>query len=1065
LYGATQSRRDAAQTCRKGWRANPPEIGIHFEMTDTQRSFNEALAALNSRNVVAAEALFKKVLQADRRHVPALNLLTVVLMSRGRFSEAEQFIERATRLNRTSDVSFYNYGLISKHLNKPQQALDNFNQAIALNPSVAETWNNRGTVYNDLEKYDLAALDFEKAISLNHGYADAHANKGKSLAFLQRFDDALAAYDEALSLKPDLAEAWLGRGNVFKDLGRHDQAFAAYDKALAQKPDLAEAWLGRGHLFSDLKRHDEAFAAYDKALAQKPDLAGAWLGCGNVLSHLKRRDEALSAYDKALSLKPDLAEAWLGRGNVFADLKRHDQAFAAYDKALSFKPDLTGAWLGRGNVSRDLKRHDEALAAYDKALSQKPELTEAWLGRGNVFGELTRHDEAFAAYDRALSLKPDLAEAWLGRGNLFSTLKRHDEAFAAYDRALALKPDLAEAWLGRGDVSCDLERHDDALAAYDKALSQKPDLAEAWFARGNLCSQLRRHDEALSAYDRALSLRPVWAEAWLGRGYASGDLKRHGEALAAYDKALSQKPDWAEAWLGRGNSFSDLGRHDEAFAAYDKALSLKPDLAEAWLGRGHLSSGLKRHDEAFAAYDKALSLKPDQIGTEGSRLNSKMQICNWEGFEADCDHLIESIRNNMENTAPFAFLAINSTITDQYNCARLWIDKRHPPAQQPPMRRELRKHDKIRIGYVSADFNEHATAYLMAGMFEAHDKSNVDMTAISIGPNDNSPIRRRIEDAFETFIDAGMLSDAEATRQIRAAEIDILVDLKGFTQGARTNIFARRAAPIQVNYLGYPGTMGASYIDYVIADAVVIPASHRGGYSEKVVYLPNSYQATDAAREISDKVFTRAECGLPDTGFVFCCFNNNYKITPGTFDSWMRMLQSVEGSVLWLLEDNATAAGNLRKQAAVRGIDPARLVFAGRMPQSEHLARHRLADLLLDTLPCNAHTTASDALWAGLPVLTQLGETFAGRVAASLLNAVNLPELIAETPQAYERLAIDLAMHPEKLREIQSKLADNRLVAPLFDTRLFTRHIEAAYTAMYARFEAGLAPDHIFVPN
>jgi predicted O-linked N-acetylglucosamine transferase (SPINDLY family) len=366
---------------------------------------------------------------------------------------------------------------------------------------------------------------------------------------------------------------------------------------------------------------------------------------------------------------------------------------------------------------------------------------------------------------------------------------------------------------------------------------------------------------------------------------------------------------------------------------------------------------------------------------------------------------------------------------------------------------------------LSADFHEHATAYLMAGVFENHDRSKFDITAISIGPNDNSPMRQRLERSFGEFIDARMLSDAEVATQIRAAEVDILVDLKGFTQDARTNILARRPAPIQVNYLGFPGTMGADYLDYVIADPVVVPLSQESSYSEKIVHLPNSYQANDCRRDVSEKMFTREECGIPSGHFVFCCFNNNYKITPAIFDRWMRILTKVPGSVLWLLEDSATAAANLKREAGVRGVNADRLIFAKRMPLRDHLARHRSADLFLDTLPYNAHTTASDALWAGLPVLTQLGETFAGRVAASLLNAVGLPELIARTPEEYEGTAVDLATHTEKLTALKRKLMENRLTTSLFDTRRFTGHIEAAYMAMHDRYRVGMVPDHIVVPN
>lgn len=308
------------------------------------------------------------------------------------------------------------------------------------------------------------------------------------------------------------------------------------------------------------------------------------------------------------------------------------------------------------------------------------------------------------------------------------------------------------------------------------------------------------------------------------------------------------------------------------------------------------------------------------------------------------------------------------------------------------------------------------------------------------------------------------MNDDEIADLIRRLEIDILVDLKGFTGGSRTRVLGRRPAPIQVNYLGYPGTLGAPFIDYIIADRTVIPDHHREFYSEKVVALPDSYQANDDKRLIADRVFTRGDVGLAPAGFVFCCFNNNYKITPDMFDRWMRILGRVEGSMLWLLEANARAAANLRKEAVARGIAAERLVFAPRVPLPDHLARHRLAGLFLDNIPCNAHTTASDALWAGLPVLTILGDTFASRVAASLLHAIGLPELIAESPEAYERMAIDLATHPSRLAALSTRLAANRLTAPLFDTKRFTRHIEAAYTAMYERHQAGIAPDHIVVP-
>jgi len=672
---------------------------------------------------------------------------------------------------------------------------------------------------------------------------------------------------------------------------------------------------------------------------------------------------------------------------------------------------------------------DHAALTAQKVLEIDHNNIDAYLTLSTCQKDQQHYDEALKTCQKIISIDPTIVEAHCNLGSCLSKTQKYNEAIASFDRALALRPDSLEAWLGRGNVFTELKRYNDAFAAYDKALTLNGDLAGAWLGRGNVFTQL----------------------------------KRYNDAFAAYDKALALKPDLAETWLGRGNVFTELKRYNDAFAAYDKALELKPDLAEAWLGRGNVFIELKQHREAFAAYDKALALKPNLTELEGERLHCKMHLCDWSNFTTECQHLISSIRNDKTNTNPFAFIAISTSREDQLKCAKLWINEKYPTVSKPIWNGEIYKHDKIRIGYVSADFQQHATSDLIAGLFECHDKAKFKTVAISIGPDDSSKIRVRLTKAFDSFSDVRLLSDEEIAHQIRQNEIDILVDLKGFTQDARTSIFAHRPAPIQVNYLGYPGTMGGDYIDYIIADQTLIPSLHQQDYSEKIVYLPNSYQVNDRERAISEKAFSREELGLPHDGFVFCCFNNSFKILPEIFDCWMGILKNVKGSVLWLLEISEPATCNLRMEAKARGVDPDRLVFAKKLPAPDHLARHRLADLSLDTLPYNAHTTTSDALWAGLPVLTQIGETFAGRVAASLLNAIGLDELIATTARQYEELAIELAINPEKLAAIKTKLANNRLSTPLFDTQLFTRHIETAYEAMYERHRMRMPPDHIYV--
>lgn len=510
----------------------------------------------------------------------------------------------------------------------------------------------------------------------------------------------------------------------------------------------------------------------------------------------------------------------------------------------------------------------------------------------------------------------------------------------------------------------------------------------------------------------------------------------------------------------------ECGEAAAAAASYEQALALKPDYAEAYSNLGDALTQLKQLEAAAARYAQAFALKPDLDYLIGTLLHAKMHLCDWSGLESMHIQLVEKIARNEKVVTPFASLSLFDSLVLQKKAAEIWVAAKYPSSNALPklVQRDLTPgRDKIRIGYFSGDFRHHPTAYLTAELFEMHDRSRFELTAFSFGPDTQDAMRTRVAAAFGNFIDVRNQSDKEVALLAQKLEIDIAIDLDGYTKHSRTGIFSLQAAPVQVSYLGYPGTMGGEYIDYIFADSTVIPVENQPHYSEKIVYLPFSYQVNDSQRVISSVVFTRAELGLPESGFVFCCFNNNYKITPGTFAGWMRILKQVPGSVLWLFEDNPMAALNLRKAAQRCEVSPERLVFAQRMPLPEHLARHRLADLCLDTLPYNAHTTASDALWTGLPVLTLIGEPFASRVAASLLKAVEMPELITETQEAYEALAIELASQPGKLTALKAKLQAKRLSTPLFDTALFTRHIEEAYRKIHERHLAGLPPEPVYV--
>ena len=674
--------------------------------------------------------------------------------------------------------------------------------------------------------------------------------------------------------------------------------------------------------------------------------------------------------------------------------------------------------------------------------------------------------DAEITLQKAIRVDPDNVDAHMLLSRLLLTPNRFQDVLKIYEKILRTHPFILEVHCNKAAVLNEIGRHQDAVASATAALQIDPKHADSLLNLGNALFNLGKYDEACAAHRRALDVEPNSHGNLLGLGNALVELKRHDEALAIYQRLLENIPNYEGALVGRANLYFDAKRYQDALADYDKVLASCPHLAKAWLGRGNVFYNLKRYEEAFADYDKAFGLDANLDGVDSARLYLKMHLADWRDVESECDRVIQLVRSNKKGISPFSFFSVPATAADQLQCARLWAATKYPPAPKPLWRGERYVHERIRVAYFSSDFRDHPVSFLLAGMFECHDKSRFEVTALSSGFDDQSQMRLRLKGAFEHFVDLNGFADDQIATLVKQLEIDILVDLAGFTAEARTNVLAKRPAPIQVNYLGYPGTMGAQYIDYIVADRTVIAEGQDEFYSEKIVVLPNSFMANDAKRKISDRVFTRTELGLPETGLVYCCFNNSYKLLPRTFECWMRILRQVEGSVLWLLVDNATAEGNLRKEAEARGIAGERIVFAKRTPSlSDHLARYRAADLFLDTLPFNAHTTASDALWAGLPVLTCLGATFAGRVAGSLLNAIGLPELVATTLESYERTAIELALQPEKLAAIKRKLGDHRLTTPLFDTKAFTRHIEAAYTAMYERHRAGLPPDCIFIPS
>lgn len=615
-------------------------------------------------------------------------------------------------------------------------------------------------------------------------------------------------------------------------------------------------------------------------------------------------------------------------------------------------------------------------------------------------------------------------------------------AEAVYRQILATAPS-PEALVNHANILARLGRREEALAQYGAALAARPDFFEALFNRANLYLEMKRHDAALVGFDAALKLRGDVAGAWNNRGTALRGLNRLDDALASYDRAVALSPGHAGAHTNRALTLGELRRFDEGLAAAQAALKAQPGFAEALYVKAGLLRDSGRLEDAVAAYEQTLAANPAHPFALSGLAQAALGLCDWERTAALAPRLTEAVTQGNAVVQPFVLLGFSDDAALARRCAENYL--RRTVAPQPAMAAGRYGHEKIRLAYLSADFHQHPTAQLMAELFERHDRSRFEVTGIAFGPDDGSAMRARLACAFDRFVDVRGLSDLEVARLLRDGQTDIAVDLNGHSLGARPGIFAHRPAPVQVNYLVYPGTIGASFLDYILADRVVLPLDQQAFYAEKIVHLPHSYQANDATRVVGAAP-SRAEAGLPPRDFVFCCFNNGWKITAPLFDVWMRLLKGVAGSVLWLLD--GPQAANLRRAAAARGIDPARLVFAPSVTPEAHLARQQLADLALDTLPYGAHTTASDALWAGVPLVTCLGRSFPGRVGASLLNALDMLELVTRRIEDYEALALELAKDPALLAATRAKLARNRQTAPLFDTARFVAGIEAAYEAM-----------------
>jgi predicted O-linked N-acetylglucosamine transferase (SPINDLY family) len=703
-------------------------------------------------------------------------------------------------------------------------------------------------------------------------------------------------------------------------------------------------------------------------------------------------------------------------------------------------------------------RFDEAAASFQGALRREPRDLQALVDCGGALSMAGRSAEALDCFDRALALRPRDPQLLIARGGLLNALGRWQEALAALDEAIRLGAAGPDLLVSRGQALMRLGRVDEGLQCAEQALAADPASAAAHLVRGAALRSLGHPLEALAALDQAARLQPNWPEAWNDRGVLlHWDLHRSDEALASLDRCLALDPRHLGALINKGALLWRLDRVDEAQACLDRALALNPDAAGALYNRGSMVWSRRRlYAPALADLERLMRIEPDHRFLRGEIAHMKAYVCDWDGFDADLAAIDAGVRAGRPVIVPFAYQPLSASPADLQACARIYA--RQHPARPGPAHAGSRSPGRIRVGYVCGEFREQATAHLAAGLFERHDRDRFEVIAFDNGQSDGSSMRARLEAAFDQLVPIRDLDDDAAATRVCDLGVDVLVNLNGYFGQHRMDLFGRRPAPVQVNFLGFPGTLGAPYLDYILADSTVIPEAEFGFYDEAVVWLPDSYQVNDDRRVLPPPLTDRAGQGLPEGGFVFCHFNSSYKLTPAVFQSWMRILRAAEGSVLWLLEGPAPMADNLRRAAALQGVDPARLVFAPMADHQAHLARLPLGDLFLDSLPYNAHTTASDALWMGLPVLTIEGTAFAGRVGASLLKAAGLPELVTPSRDSYEAEAVRLSREPERLAALRQRLAGARTAAPLFDTTRFTRGVEAAYETMLARWRAGEPP-------
>ena len=900
-----------------------------------------------------------------------------------------------------------------------------------------------------------------------------------------------------------MVEELLQKGIELHKSGKVEVASQLYTAILKVQPEHPDANHNMGVLAVGLGKIKEALPFFETALEANGDTSQFWLSYIDALIKVERMADAQAVLNQAKNNGAegagfDQLELRLNVPNQ-AELETSNKALKAHqsqpnildtlklDQALRLAKKKSQA----GTTKEAQRIYQDILTKFPKnkrAINGLKGLADTPVGNASKVQDPPL-DQLQALIDlysqgqpqRALKQAETLVQQFPKspvlfniQGTVLKSLRQFDLSFAAFNKALAIKPEYADAYNNMGNAFQEQGKLEEAVEAYNKVLAIKPDYADAYNNMGTALKDQGKLEEAIEAYNEALAIKPDYAEAYNNMGITLQEQGKLDEAIEAYNKALAIKPDYADTYYNMGNAFQEQGKLDEAIEAYNKALTIKPDYAETYYNMGVTLQEQGKLEEAIEAYNKALSLKPDYAHAQAQKLHQKAQICDWPVIDAYRFNF-EELGIVGESVPPFTLLSLDDSPERQLNRAEKYIKANN---QQKPLKMAenrigssyysksklnqnnvaRRIPNRIKVGYFSPIFHQNPVSILSSRMLELHDMEKFEIFIFVYGKMINDQYCARLIKSGAKIIDVSKKSDKQIAELAMEKGIDLAIEFNGFLKNGRQGILAHRPAPVQINYLAYPGTMGADFYDYIIADQTVIPDNQQSHYSENIIYLPDAYMPQDNTRRISNKPISRSSFGLPEHGFVFCCFNNSFKISPQEFDIWMRLLNKIEGSVLWLLKANKWSENNLRNEASKRGVDADRLVFADKLPLEEHLGRLRHADLFLDTFNFNAHTTASDALWAGIPVVTKIGKSFAARVAGSLLTAIELPELITTTKKEYEALALSLSTDSNKFTKIKKKLSEKKNSAALFDTEKYTKNLERAYVQAYQRYADGLPP-------